>query len=108
MQERKQTTKYLWPVAFAVILIFSLMTGIFFTRNSLMKLTVEERSYQLEEMVTQIKANLDNGLQTHWNLVAGLNNAVQGKHFTDSQKLCESISSLEQIFCTDRSNERIL
>ena len=108
MQERKQTTKYLWPVAFAVILIFSLMTGIFFTRNSLMKLTVEERSYQLEEMVTQIKANLDNGLQTHWNLVAGLNNAVQGKHFTDSQKLCESISSLEQIFCTDMYGSRVM
>ena len=65
MQERKQTTKYLWPVAFAVILIFSLMTGIFFTRNSLMKLTVEERSYQLEEMVTQIRANLHSGLQLH-------------------------------------------
>lgn len=76
MQERKQKTKYLLPVVFAMILVVSLVLGIVFMRNSLMKLTVEERSNQLEEMVTQIKANLTSGLQTHWNLVEGLNNAV--------------------------------
>ena len=76
MQERKQKTKYLLPVAFAMILVISLAFGVFFMRNSLMKLTVEERSNQLEEMVTQIQANLTSGLQTHWNLVEGLNNAA--------------------------------
>ena len=76
MQERKHTTKYLLPVAFAVILVVSLALGVRFLRSTLMKLTIEERSNQLEEMVTQIQANLDSGLQTHWNLVAGLNNAV--------------------------------
>ena len=108
MQERKQTTKYLWPVAFAVILIFSLMTGIFFTRNSLMKLTVEERSYQLEEMVTQIQANLDSGLQTHWNLVAALNNAAQGNHFKNSQDVSDNIAHMENDFCTDLYGCRVM
>ena len=59
MQERKQTTKYLLPVTFAVILVVVLTFGIFFMRKAMMKLTVEERSNQLEEMVTQIQANLD-------------------------------------------------
>ena len=62
MRERKQTTKYLLPVVFAMILAVSLVLGVLFMRNSLMKLTVEERSNQLEEMVTQIQANLDSGL----------------------------------------------
>ena len=76
MKERKQTTKYLLPVAFAMILVVFLVLGFLFMRNSLMKLTIEERSNQLEEMVAQIRANLDSGLYTHWNLVARLNNAA--------------------------------
>ena len=67
MKEKKQITKYLLPFALVMVLVASLAFGIFFMRNSLMKLTVEERSNQLEEMVTQIQANLDSGLQTHWN-----------------------------------------
>ena len=50
MKERKQTTKYLLPVVFAMILVVVLAFGILFMRNSLMKLTIEERSSQLEEM----------------------------------------------------------
>ena len=108
MQEKKQTTKYLLPVAFAMILVVFLVLGIFVMRNSLMKLTVEERSSQLEEMVTQIQANLDSGLQTHWNLVAGLNNAVQGVHFENSQEVCDNIVRLEKIFCTDMYGSRVM
>ena len=100
-QEKRKTTKYLFPVAFAMILVISLAFGVFFMRNSLMKLTVEERSNQLEEMVTQIQANLTSGLQTHWNLVEGLNNAAQGQHFQNTQELCDNITLLEKVFCTD-------
>ena len=108
MQERKHTTKYLLPVAFAVILVVSLALGVRFLRSTLMKLTIEERSNQLEEMVTQIRANLDSGLQTHWNLVAGLNNAVQGSHFQSSQELCDAIAHLEKLFCTDMYGSRVM
>ena len=108
MQEKKQTTKYLLPLAFAMILVVFLILGIYFMRNSLMKLTIEERSSQLEEMVIQIQANLDSGLQTHWNLVAGLNNAAQGMHFENQQELCDNIVRLEKIFCTDMYGSRVM
>ena len=108
MQERKQKTKYLLPVVFAMILVVSLVLGIVFMRNSLMKLTVEERSNQLEEMVTQIKANLTSGLQTHWNLVEGLNNAVQGQHFENRRELCDNIAHLEKVFCTDMYGSQVM
>ena len=108
MQERKNTTTYLLPVAFAMILVVFLTFGILFMRDSLMKLTIEERSNQLEEMVTQIQANLDTGLQTHWNLVAGLNNAIQGNHYQNSQELCDTIARLEQVFCTDMYGSRVM
>lgn len=108
MREKKQTTKYLLPVAFAMILVVVLSSGILFMRNSLMKLTIEERSNQLEEMVTQIRANLDSGLQTHWNLVEGLNNAAQGNHFKDSQDIADNIAHMENDFCTDLYGCRVM
>ena len=108
MQERKQKTKYLLPVVFVLILVVSLVLGIVFMRNSLMKLTVEERSNQLEEMVIQIKANLTSGLQTHWNLVEGLNNAVQGQHFENRRELCDNIAHLEKVFCTDMYGSQVM
>ena len=108
MQEKKQKTKYLLPIAFATILICSLVLGVVFMRNSLMKLTVEERSNQLEEMVTQIQANMTSGLQIHWNLVEGLNNAAQGRHFENRQDLCDSIGLLEKVFCTEMYGSRVM
>lgn len=108
MQEKKHTTKYYLSITTVVILVFSLVLGTFFIRNSLMKLMIAERSSQLEEMVTQIQANLDSGLQNHWNLVAGLEHAVQERYFADSRNLCEYISSLEQIFCTDMYGSRVM
>ena len=108
MKEKKQITKYLLPVAFAMILVVAIVVGVFFMRNSLMKLTIEERSNQLEEMVTQIQANLDSGLQTHWNLVAGLNNAAQGNHFKNSQDVSDNIVHMEKDFRTDLYGCRVM
>ena len=108
MQERKHTTKYLFPVAFAMILVISIVLGVLFMRNSLMKLTIEERSNQLEEMVAQIQTNLESGFHTHWNLVAGLNNAVQGIHFRNSQDVSDNIAHMEHDFRTDLYGCRVM
>ena len=107
-KNKKRTTTYLLPVAFVMIMVVVLTFGVFFMRNVLMKLTIEERSSQLEEMVTQIQANLDSGLHTHWNLVEGLNNAEQGQHFESIQELCDNIALLERVFCTDMYGSRVM
>ena len=101
MMERKAKTKFLLPVLIALVLVVILVSGSLYLRSSLMKLTMEERSSQLEEMVAQIRANLSNGLQTHWNLVEGLNNAIQNRHYSDVEALCRSIEDMEEVFCTE-------
>ena len=108
MREKKRKTNYLLPVALAFILLLALVWGIRYMREALMKLTIDERSYQLEEMVTQIRANLNNGLQTHWNLVSGLNNAVMGNHFENGKDVSENIAHLENDFCTDLYGCRVM
>ena len=105
---REKKLKYLLPVAFAMILVLSLVWGIRYMRSALMKLTIDERSYQLEEMVTQIRANLNSGLQTHWNLVSGLNNGVVGNHFENGRDAGENIAHLENDFCTDLYGCRVM
>ena len=108
MREKKSKVNYLLPIALVMILILALIWGIRYMRNALMKLTIDERSYQLEEMVTQIRANLSSGLQTHWNLVSGLNNAVLGGHFENGVDVSENIAHLENDFCTDLYGCRIM
>ena len=108
MRAKRRTSKYLLPVAFALILVLSLTSGIRYMRTTLMKLTIDERSYQLEEMVMQIRANLKSGLQTHWNLVSGLNNAVQGSRFENVHDVSDNIAHLENDFCTDLYGCRVM
>ena len=48
MQERKHKTTYLLSAALAIILAFVLTSGILFMRTYLMKMTIQERSNQLE------------------------------------------------------------
>ena len=48
MMERKAKTKFLLPVLIALVLVVILVSGSLYLRSSLMKLTMEERSSQLE------------------------------------------------------------
>ena len=108
MQERKRKTNYLLPVALAMILVLSLTWGIHYMSSALMKLTIDERSYQLEEMVTQIRSNLMSGLQTHWHLVSALNNNLQGSDFQNSHDVSGNIAHLENDLCTELYGCRVM
>ena len=108
MQENNKTNNYLVPIALAATLVVLLVFGIFYMRNSLLKMTAEERSNQLEEMVIQINTNLTNGLQTHWNLVEGIDQAMSGKHYADKNEVCANIALMEDLFCTDLYGSHVM
>ena len=108
MSEKRRSSKFLLPVVFALILVLSLAWGVRYMRTALMKLTIDERSCQMEEMVKQIRANLKNGLQTHWNLVSGLNNALQGSYYENGDDVSDNIAHLENDFCTDLYGCRVM
>ena len=108
MPRRKNITKYLVPVLFALVLAASLAAGILYIRSYMMKQTVQERSFQLEEMISQIRANMDTGLEMHWNLVTGIKATVEGMHYDTEQELTEAIGVLEESFCTDLYSCRVM
>ena len=74
----------------------------------MIKQTVQERSSQLEEIISQIRANMDTGLETHWNLVTGIKATVEGKYYEDDEELTGAIGMLEESFCTDLYSCRVM
>lgn len=100
MQKIKKITKYFVPALFVLVIIATLAVSVMYIRAYMMKQTVLERSSQLEEMISQIKTNMDIGLETHWNLVAGIKSSTEGKYYNDEQELVEDIGRLEKEFCT--------
>ena len=108
MPKRKKITKYLVPVLFLFVLAAAVVVGVLYVRSYMMKQTVQERSSQLEEMISQIRANMDAGLETHWNLVAGIQATAEGKRYKDEQELMEAIGMLEKNFCTDLYSCRVM
>ena len=108
MPKRKTITNYLVPVLFALVVAASLAVGVLYIRSYMMKQTVQERSSQLEEMISQIRSNMDSGLETHWNLVTELETTVEGSHYGTVRELVEAIGILERSFCTDLYGCRVM
>ena len=101
MVKRNNTTKYILPALLAFVVVVSLVIGILYIHSYLMKQTVQERSSQLEEMLSQIRVNLDYGMETHWNLVTGIYDAIDGMHYNSEQELIQGIGTTEKYFQTD-------
>lgn len=108
MLKRRNITKYFIPVLFAFVLTAALVIGVLYIRSYMMKQTVQERSSQLEEMTSQIRTNLDIGLETHWNLVTGIKSSIEGNDYKDEQELMEDIGVLERVFCTNLYGCRVM
>ncbi|MDD6483108.1 MAG: response regulator [Clostridiales bacterium] len=108
MEKSRKITKYLIPVLFALLVITALVAGVWYIRSYMMKQTVKERSSQLEEMISQIRANMDSGLEAHWNLVTGIKATAEGKHYNTEQELFGAIGALEKDFCTDLYGCRVM
>ena len=63
--EKKQNeplTKYIIPLLFAFIMVVCLVFGIIYIRSFMEKQTTEERTAQLDQMIAQIRVNLEYGL----------------------------------------------
>ena len=108
MSHIKRVKSDIVPVLFALAFMVFLIFGLLFVRSYMEEQTVEERSGQLEEMISQIRINLDYGLETHWNLVVGMEEAMAGRHFADEAALTGGIAALEKTFRADLYGCRLM
>lgn len=108
MPKRNKTTKYILPALIALVMAASLVAGVMFIRSYMMQQTFRERSSQLEEMLSQIRVNLDYGMDTHWNLVTSVYESVGGKHYDNIEQLTQAIGGADKYFKTDLYSCRIM
>ena len=96
------------PIILALLLAASLVCGIFFIRSFMMQQTIQERSSQLEEMLLQVRVNLEYGLETHWNVLTEIEAAIRGQNYEDEQALTDGIAQMERVFRTDLFGCRVM
>lgn len=104
----KSVKRYLLPSALTLLLLALLLTGGLYLRAFFMEQAAQERSVQLKEMSSQIRVNLDYNLETHWNLVASLKDAVNAQSFASEQQLQQAIMDLEKNFHTELYGCRVM
>lgn len=96
------------PLLSAIGMTVCLVFGIAFIRSFMLQQTTEERTSQLDEMIEQIRVNLEYGLEIHWNLLEGIDETVDGEHYSDIQSLTEEIGRLESTYRLESFGCRIM
>ena len=108
MKRNSNIRRNIVPVLLALVLISCMAAGVFYIRSYMMQQTVEERSSQLEDMIDQIRVNLDCNLQTHWNLMEEIDAVLEGRRYQDVAELTGEIDRLERLFRTDLYGCRLM
>lgn len=108
MLKRKNINKYLLPALFVVLLLVSIASGALYIRSYMVEQTVQERSTQLEDILSQIRINLEYGLEIHWNLVSAMEFEAEATHYADEQALIGGINTMEKHFRTDLYDCRLM
>ncbi|MDO4486799.1 MAG: response regulator [Bacillota bacterium] len=107
MSKLQYAKKYIAPILCAVTLVIILVIGIVWIRSYMAQQAVQERSSQLEEVSSQIKANLGYGLEFHWNLVSGIEHSI-AEAYSDDNALIKEIKTLEEDYCTEKYGCRLM
>ncbi|MDD6768582.1 MAG: response regulator [Coriobacteriaceae bacterium] len=100
--------RYLIPVVLAAVIVLALIAGTVFIQSFLTQKTVDERSSQLQEMVVQIRANLDTGISMYWHEVDGIANTIEQKDsLASAEAVCAKVAALEKQFETKAFGSKI-
>ena len=78
------------------LLLFLLVGGLYFTRY-LQDQIFKERTTQLNEITSQVRVNLANALDSHWNYLTAAVNALERRAFDVTGDTAEVIGDLEQL-----------
>ncbi|MDO4517022.1 MAG: response regulator [Bacillota bacterium] len=108
MTQGERLKKYIVPVLFGLGFMAVLCVGLLYVRSYMMGQTVRERSDQLEEMIVQIRTNLEYGLETHWNYLTSIEHTIEGRQYPDDAAVVRDIAALEQQFVTERYGSRVM
>ena len=89
------------PAVLAICLLASLLAGgVYFTRYLQAQIFLE-RTTQLNELTSQVRVNLTNALDAHWNYLTAAVNALKNHNFTSEKEAEAYIAELESFLGTE-------
>ncbi|MCI9336503.1 MAG: response regulator [Lachnospiraceae bacterium] len=86
----------IFPVLAVCMLFFLVVGGMYFNRY-LQNRIFEERTTQLNEITSQVQANLDSSLDSHWNYLAAAVNLLEREEYGTAQDLTAGIRQTEAL-----------
>ena len=97
MNTEKKKYRIMFPTVLAVcLLLFLLVGGIYFTKYLKVQI-FKERTTQLNEITSQVRVNLDNALDAHWNYLTAAVNMLKQQKFESVEEATGFVGSLEQL-----------
>ena len=87
----------LFPAVLTVCLLLSLAAGGIYFAGYLQAQIFAERSTQLNEITSQVRANLDNALDSHWNYLSAAVNTLGHQDFDTEEEVAGYIGGLEEL-----------
>lgn len=105
----KNKKKYpVLPITLTVcLLVFFLLGGFFFAKYLNSQIFVE-RTTQLLEITSQVRVNLKNALDTHWNYLNSAVNILEEQEITSAGQVQQNIGELEKIMETEKYNSSLM
>lgn len=91
------------PVALTVCLLLALLVGGTFFMRYLKAQIASERTTQLLEITAQVRANLNNALDSHWNYLTAAVNFLERQTFDTPDSAAGTIGDLERLLETEHT-----
>ena len=94
-------------VTAACLFLFLVVGGIYFN-GYLQNRIFEERTTQLNEITSQVQANLNNALDSHWNYLTAAVNLLEQKEYSTVQNLIAGIGQMEALLETENYSSSLM
>ncbi len=101
MKAERKKQHMVVPAAFMVCLLLFLFAGGFYFTGYLQEQIFAERTTQLNEITSQVRTNLGNALESHWNYLSSAVRLLDTQEIETEDGLVEYIGRLEEILGTN-------
>lgn len=104
----KNIKKYILPLVFIVVMSIVLFIGILYIRSYMNQKATAERGAQLEQISSQIKVNLEYGLEQQWNMLDSIKHYCEGTRYGEEVIQAEDIKEIQEVFALDHAGCRLM
>ena len=108
MKAEDKKYSFMLPVLAAACLLFFLLIGGTYFSGYLQDRIFAERTMQLNEITSQVRTNLGNSLDSHWNYLTAAVNIMKRQNFDSQQELIDSIGRIEKLLCMENYSSTLM